>query len=536
MTPVSQASGAGSEEDLLLPKSPTESSQFSGKRHCVSMTAKCVACHSILIILALFLVLGGLLLLPFVMSEIYKYVIDKMMVLDPSSPLFSEWVTPNIPMFQSYYFFDIQNPEEFKAGAKPVVKERGPYVYRLAYDRLNLTFYDNGTLSHRPMYYYYFDEEKSVGPDTDSMMVLNMPLVTVAYFVRNSGFVVQSLANALMNRLGERLAVNLTVRELLWGYDEPLFELIQDIIPIPGFDQGKFGFLIGFNATTDHLFTVFTGKENQSMLNVVNNYQGEPLLPWWWSEETNTIRGTDGTMYHPYRTREEDIYLFHPDLCRSVRYLYHNDTVYKKVPLLKYVLAPYTYDNGTSYPPNAGFCSGDKDLCGPSGVMRQDPCRYGSPSAISNPHFFEGDPMLREAVIGLHPQASLHQHYMEVEPLMGMPYVLKMRLQINMKLEPVAHLTEVKKVPDMMFPVLWFEQSVEADDRIVGYYEKGFVLTSYIAFIIEWLMFSIGIVVFVASVISFGRRIAYPKTVPEEEKNAKVINAALENGSYIPEA
>ncbi|XP_054758887.2 scavenger receptor class B member 1-like [Lytechinus pictus] len=156
--------------------------------------------------------------------------------------------------------------------------------------------------------------------------------------------------------------------------------------------------------------------------------------------------------------------------------------------------------------------------------MRQDPCRFGSPSAISNPHFFQGDPALHEAVGGLNPQAKYHQHYMEVEPLMGMPYVLKMRLQISMITLPLWMITEVKNVRNMVMPVLWFEQSVEADDTIVGYYETGFVLTAYIALIVKWIIFSIGVLMCILTVISCGKRIAYPSVVSAEEKDEKIIN------------
>lgn len=34
------------------------------------------------------------------------------------------------PIKFSAYFFTIENPYEVQMGAKPVVKERGPYVYK----------------------------------------------------------------------------------------------------------------------------------------------------------------------------------------------------------------------------------------------------------------------------------------------------------------------------------------------------------------------------------------------------------------------
>lgn len=82
--------------------------------------------------------------------------------------------------------------------------------------------------------------------------------------MRNAGPLVQIPANALMEMLGERLTLNLTVEELLWGYDEPLFKLIQPIITIPGFDQGKFGFLmsVSFDGSLILLGEVISDQEN----------------------------------------------------------------------------------------------------------------------------------------------------------------------------------------------------------------------------------------------------------------------------------
>ena len=79
---------------------------------------------------------------------------------------------------------------------------------------------------------------------TEPSLLFSSPQ-TVAYFAKDYGPLIQEAVNQLMEFLGEELTLNLTVGELLWGYKEPLFELIQPIISIPGFDKGEFGFLIG---------------------------------------------------------------------------------------------------------------------------------------------------------------------------------------------------------------------------------------------------------------------------------------------------
>lgn len=50
--------------------------------------------------------------------------------IDPNSIAFSMWKDVPVPFYLSAYFFEVMNPEEIRQGDKPVVNQRGPYVYR----------------------------------------------------------------------------------------------------------------------------------------------------------------------------------------------------------------------------------------------------------------------------------------------------------------------------------------------------------------------------------------------------------------------
>ena len=50
------------------------------------------------------------------------------------------WKNTPVPMKISFNLFELVNPEEYtKKGAKPVVRERGPYVYNEYHLKQNLT-------------------------------------------------------------------------------------------------------------------------------------------------------------------------------------------------------------------------------------------------------------------------------------------------------------------------------------------------------------------------------------------------------------
>jgi len=43
--------------------------------------------------------------------------------------------------------------------------------------------------------------------------------------------------------------------------------------------------------------------------------------------------------------------------------------------------------------------------------------RWGAPAFISFPHFFHADPSYRESVVGMQPNESKHQMFIDIEPV-----------------------------------------------------------------------------------------------------------------------
>lgn len=76
---------------------------------------------------------------------------------------------------------------------------------------------------------------------------------------------------------------------------------------------------------------------------------------------------------------------------------------------------PEVLDDGTVVV-NEGqcFCNGE---CSPRGVFNITACRYGAPGFVSLPHFFNGDPVLTDAVHGLNPEEEKHSFYLTIEPV-----------------------------------------------------------------------------------------------------------------------
>lgn len=80
------------------------------------------------------------------------------------------------------YFFDIQNPDEILAGARPVVAEVGPYAYKEYYVKFDIEWEDDGdTVKYNSQRYYVFDQENS-GPGLSDQDLLVVPYAAVIGF------------------------------------------------------------------------------------------------------------------------------------------------------------------------------------------------------------------------------------------------------------------------------------------------------------------------------------------------------------------
>ncbi|XP_033634758.1 scavenger receptor class B member 1-like isoform X2 [Asterias rubens] len=452
----------------------------------------------IAITIGILMVLMGGLVIPISFSALMDTILDQTMVIDPKSAIYTEWKDPTLPIYTRFYFFDLQNPEEVLQGAEPEVVEIGPYSYKMALPRVNITFNPNDTVTSFQPYSYVFDRSQSVGSENDTFMTTNMPFWSTVYFVREYNTLLKAGLSLFMEGVGEKPFMPLSVRQLVWGYDEPLFEWVHThlpMFPLPEGFETQFGFLLGRNNTPLGEYTTFTGVQNKTRVNEINKFNGQSKLNYWKSDYANQIVGSDGMMYHMGIKEDETLNLFHPDLCRSMPYTFVQDDYLEGIPLKMFGVPAYAYENSSTYPENQGFLVNEKDTV-PSGLMRIDPCRYGTPIALSNPHFFNGDPCLQ--VEGLKPNADKHRNYFSIEPILGMPFKLRMRLQINQYIQADSDIPQTGSVNTRFMPGFWFEEDVTANEEVIGYYNNGIKLTGIISSLLQYLSICIGASIIVA--------------------------------------
>lgn len=122
------------------------------------------------------------------------------------------------------------------------------------------------------------------------------------------------------------------------------------------------------------------GVESMDWVGTIERFNYSSSLSIWYDPYANMINGTDGTIWHPKTRKDEQIYAFFPDICRSI-YLTYNETRRNDfgIHTYRYTLPRTIFDNSTE---NQGFCINSTTInrthelhCLPSGLFTQIPCQ-----------------------------------------------------------------------------------------------------------------------------------------------------------------
>ncbi|XP_028991381.1 lysosome membrane protein 2-like [Betta splendens] len=386
----------------------------------------------------------------------------KEITLTEKSQVFESWKNPPSPVYVEYYFFNVTNPEEILAGEKASVKQIGPYTYREYRPRENITFLENGTKVYaiEPKS-YVFVPEKSVGdPEVDLVRTVNIPLVVVMNELNSYSFFLRSFVSMFTRKLGIELFMTCTVHEILWGFKDPILAKIHSMKP--EVDE-YFGLMRKKNGTREGEFVFYTGEKNYLDYGKIDTWNGLRQMSWWSSNQSNMINGTDGTLFHPLINRNELLYIFAADLCRSIHLAYVDDVKVKGIRAYRFVPPSDVLMSPTDNPNNAGFCVPAGDCLG-TGVLKISVCRQGAPFVVSFPHFYQADPMYINAIDGLSPNREEHETYIDVQPTTGVPIRYCKRTQLNIILKRVQGFPQTKFINYTIFPIMFVNKAATIDD------------------------------------------------------------------------
>lgn len=296
---------------------------------------------------------------------------------------------------------------------------------------------------------------------------------------------------------------------------KPFFEhvnlavIVDDLLADMGLNlidlkQGKFGFFRGpggSNATRSW-WKINSGKYQLSLYNQVLEFNGQTVLPDnWWQNFGPTpsahkagirgvchdIVGTDGLGYAPPISKEDDVWLFNDQLCRSIWLSFAKEVDLDGV--LTYQFSPTSDVFNMSNPNNFCYCpkvetcarlkSGTEDQWDISdcqnrttrrlmacydGLLDLQGCQ-GAPVIMSTPHFLDSDPRLPQEIDGIEPDPDLHTTILNIEPTTGLPIQAHKRIQVSVPLAQTDDFEAFAGIKDVIFPVVWVDEGADIDQE-----------------------------------------------------------------------
>ncbi|CAG9804192.1 unnamed protein product [Chironomus riparius] len=439
-------------------------------------------------LLSVTLIAFGISSLLFLPDYIHKQMMFNL-ELRPDSRTFSEWKKPTVQLYLDVYIFNWTNPEDIKnASTKPILHQLGPYRFRDYPDKHNITFHENSTVSYKKSNIYYFVPEMSNGTMDDVISGVNLLALGAGHSSRYWNAFKQYGVSTSLNTFGQKIHVVKSAREMLFdGYADPLMT-IGSWFSSDAADFDTVGYMVKKNAT-DRLtgkYTVHTGVGNISELGKIKKYNDKSFFPHY-QGECRKLKGSPGEFYPPGRQNKEDtMFLFTPEMCRSLPYEYDYDKTIHGLTGNRYTLGQRAVDNGQLY--NENKCYFQHEMS--SGVWNMSACAFNNPIFMSYPHFYMADQSYIDAVEGLSPQQELHESYMTLDEKLSITLETTARFQTNVMLDQFGSISLYKNVPKILMPLFFIEHKFiigESDASQLYYGLLIFNLSKYAGFVLIFL-------------------------------------------------
>lgn len=450
-------SGELSESEVQTIVKMSTSGRFSSKHSMKSITVCLLLCS----------VLGGLMGLCYLLFDpVVKHVILNKLILTNNSEIADFWQAPPITPHLKIYFFNLTNAAQVFEGSEiPKLVEVGPYTYHQKWTKEKVHWHGNGTMSYSTRKHYTFMPSLSVGDHSkDNITTLNIPMLTSYYQMRDANFMTAWGLETILYSLNYKPWTTKTVEELIWGYDEPLFDLARLTLPNPPI-YNKFGLFHDKNTTDGPLplYTMYTGEGNPYNLSKISLFNGKAHLDFWKNDECNLVQGSDGATFNPYIQKTDTLYFFNDQLCRSIPLRFSGKQVFsKQLPGFRFVPRFDVFKSPSSVPANQCFCT-DQTLCNMlgDGMFGVSKCQFDAPIVLSWPHFLHANQSYIDAVDGLRPNEDKHGFYFDIQPITGTTLAAKARIQINFAIKQSEAFGDMGQVKNTILPILWFEEGLD---------------------------------------------------------------------------
>lgn len=482
---------------------------------------------SVVIVIGLiFVCLGGACIPLF--EELYKDGVKKKLVMKEGGETYNDWVKPPVPVYMQYYLFNYTNVDDILNGSKPQVRQLGPYSYREV--RYNYVLQRNSDeITYMQNYSYIFDSSTSCITCTENDVIHspNIAAWTMLHLigsihVTNRSSPAKQFAVRMFNTVLTMQNVtpfhNLTVKKLLWGYEDKFLAFLQahkdelDQVMKPlGLKPPPINPFVALqhNGSKEASYignlTLKTGNEDIDNLQRIFKWRGLSYSPYWNNDTFGQmINGTDGSHFKPFIDKSDKIlYIFISDICRSLFLTYEGDQEIEDIKLRRFVLSADVFADKKTNPDNAPFCV---KKCWKSGLLPVGQCLEGGPPAfMSQPHFYQADHTLMDAIVGLKPNKTLHQAFVDVDPVTGLTLRFHKRLQLNILVEIIPFITMTSNLrnSNTFLPVMYLDEKSKIDQPNIDKYKHDVVNPKDIMRYVRYGFWSLGGAMIIGGFIAY---------------------------------
>ncbi|CAH8574770.1 unnamed protein product [Schistosoma rodhaini] len=398
------------------------------------------------------------------------FILHKELCLKNNSQLYQNWLKPSLPIMIQFYFFNITNPYEFQNGAKPILKQLGPYTFDEKRYKYNIKHnYFNGTIEYQEYKQYYFNPNLSIGHENDLITHVNLGFVAIATKLNTLPWTINYLIELFEKYHHYKLIQIKTIKQLLWGYNDEFLTLLSNYGL--NISQTKIGLLLNRNNTLSPTILMNDGLKNYKNQGKILEFHHQNHLNYWTTKIANMINGTDGTIYHLFMDKVEKPYVFAYDLCRSIQLMKHSETQISNLPVYKYILSEDTFKSGETFEKNKGFCLNWSN-CFKDGVLDMSSCQPNAPVVVSQPHFLNADKSYQTAIDNIQYNNEEYNTSIYIEPITGLIINASIKLQINVIIKKNPKIEQLRNLSDILLPLVYFNETVYLNQPIINQLNK----------------------------------------------------------------
>nr|ALR72545.1 sensory neuron membrane protein SNMP3 [Colaphellus bowringi] len=442
-----------------------------------------------------------------------------MKVLKENTEQWGMFMKTPFPFTFKVYLFDVQNPQEILQGAKPVLRETGPFVYKVYKWKSEVEWDTPDDISYFSYMRFEFDRKAS-GIFSEDMKVT---LFNTAYYGmlqkidETQPEVLSTVEGVLPSIFGENhgLFIKVKVKDYLFdglkiceneGKDGGFVAGMvckQMIARLPESKNLRlednsilFSNMHYKNNTHQGRFTVKSGGQNRTETATLTLFNGKSYISSWTGEKSmcNKIRGAT-TVFPVNIEKNMTFEAYSEDICRTIPLEYSAEETVKDI--VGYKFSAMNDSFSSTKKENFCYCTNTTRTldgeygCLKDGVTDLKTC-IGSSILVSFPHLLYGDEEYLDSVIGLNPEKSKHETTVILEPISGFPLSVTQRIQFNTFLRPIDNVISLENVSKSLFPLLWVEESLILDDQYTDMLKNELFRTIKIVDIVKWVTIGSG--------------------------------------------